>query len=409
MARHTKNEIDSEMTVSPKKNSRNAVFLMGGDEQYGVGISVMSLAIGIQRQGWFPHALSFQDGVFHQRALDAGLEATCLGVAKPQGFNSRSPIAVLKALLKNRRTRGAVVNSIANHLKSSEASHLCVSWPSHVRLGGLAARQAGIPCYWLMPNVLGDRWPLDVNRWLYRKICLSLGITPLPNSQFTGDTLGGDVGQQVLYLGVDEERFAPSKVDAIKREALGIPASTILVGIFARLDPAKGQQVMLNAIARAVDEGHDVALLLIGAPEEGPFAKELRKQADEANIGDRLHFVGWTSTPERYYGAIDFAMNAHLAPEAFGLSVVEAMLMERPVLVHALGGPAETVVDGVTGWHVHAPTVDAYYEGLVRAIKDRTSWREMGLSARQHALQNFSLEAFASKYLAIVGLPAATD
>ena len=87
----------------------------------------------------------------------------------------------------------------------------------------------------------------------------------------------------------------------------------------------------------------------------------------------RRHFAGWTKEPERYYDAIDFAVNSRIDPEPFGLSVVEAMLAGRPVLVHALGGPAETVVDGVTGWHVAEATSESFAAGLRRIMQDRGS------------------------------------
>ncbi len=77
-------------------------------------------------------------------------------------------------------------------------------------------------------------------------------------------------------------------------------------------------------------------------------------------------------------------------------------MMERPVLVHALGGPAETVIDGETGWHMSHPTVECYSQGIRRALQDRPKWRQMGERARQHALSQFSLKRQADRYMEIV-------
>jgi glycosyltransferase involved in cell wall biosynthesis len=78
------------------------------------------------------------------------------------------------------------------------------------------------------------------------------------------------------------------------------------------------------------------------------------------------------------------------------------MMMRMPVLVPALGGPAETVVDGVTGWHVPAATAEAMTGGLRRAMRDRQRWKVMGDAARKLALENFSATAFVFNYLRLI-------
>ena len=88
--------------------------------------------------------------------------------------------------------------------------------------------------------------------------------------------------------------------------------------------------------------------------------------------------------------------------EPFGLSIVEAMLMQKPVLAYNLGGPSETVVDGQTGWHIDNPSVEACEAGLVRALRDRAVWHEMGQLGRARALREYTTEVVAGEYLRIV-------
>ena len=104
-----------------------------------------------------------------------------------------------------------------------------------------------------------------------------------------------------------------------------------------------------------------------------PYTEGLQRFAEQHGMADRLHFAGLVPDPERYYDAIDIAVNSRITPEPFGLSVVEAMMMGRPVLVHALGGPAETVVDGVTGWHVNDPSAESFAAGIERALSDQAA------------------------------------
>ena len=376
--------------------------LVQGDEEYGVGQVARALAAELQRRGGKPALIALEEGALTKHFRAEAMACRVLGLPAWPPFE-RSVWKTAKTMIGQRFRLRRASHILAACLDELSADQLVVQWPAHVELAGHACRRAGIAAQWMMPNVVSDRWPLGLNRRFYRQLCRRLQITPLPNSRYTANSLGLDVRGQVLYLGVDETRFAPDRVTALTRAELGLPKDAYVAGVFARLDPSKGQEVLWRAMLALLNEGHDLHLLLVGGPADNHFANQLRDIARESNATARLHFAGWSDEPERYYDAIDFAVNSTIIPESFGLSVVEAMSMGRPILVHALGGPAETVVDGVTGWHVPQPTVEAFTTGLRRAMRDRPRWPELGQAARRHALEHFSASTFVSNYLRIIG------
>jgi alpha-1,3/alpha-1,6-mannosyltransferase len=81
------------------------------------------------------------------------------------------------------------------------------------------------------------------------------------------------------------------------------------------------------------------------------------------------------------------------AQEHFGYVPLEAMAAGRPVVVVNCGGPAETVVDGVTGF-VCPPTPQAFASALARLIRDPAGAQCMGRRGRQHVVARFSRHAF---------------
>ena len=256
---------------------------------------------------------------------------------------------------------------------------------------------------WQMPNLVGRRDPFRVNKGFYQAVCLKYRIVPLANSAYTGGTLGSwPVRPVTFHLGIDERQFDPNGVAPIERKAVGIPSDAVVFGICGRVTPEKGQDRVLRALL-AMESDVPLHLVLVGGVMEEGYGQLLRDEAHRANAPDRLHILGAVKDPERYYQLTDVQVNARIGPEPFGLSVIEAMMMGRPVLVHALGGPGETVVDGQTGWHIPDVSHATLLAGLRRAMNDRARWRQMGIAARRHAVGRFSTRGRAEEYARLTG------
>ena len=252
-----------------------------------------------------------------------------------------------------------------------------------------------------MPNTIGDRWA-GLNRLYYRRTCRRYQVVPLPNSRHTGASLSKEFADHALHLGIDTNRFDPDTVEPVTRESLSIPEKAVVFGIFARIHESKGQEQFWEGVLKLIDQSEELHLLLVGSGSQA-IIDRMQALAKKYNAQDRLHLTGWTSSPERYYHTIDIAVNARIDPEPFGLSIIEAMSMRKPVLVHALGGPAETVEPGKTGWHITDPTPKGFAEGIKQATADRDMWQAMGIEARKQAIERFSHETFVNNYLQRTG------
>ncbi len=376
-------------------------WLVSGDDSGGVGQAVRGMTSAVRSLGVEPVIISLRDATFLISLRAMRFDVRTLNV-EPLPVLRGGLVRKIGLQLQVRRAVAAIRPQLADALRSASVSALHVLWPNLMPLAAMAAHDVGIPCFWEMPNIMG-KYPFNINRRITQHILRKWDVTAFANSQYTASTLGyHPVRPIVLYLGADEQRFNPARADSVTREQLGIPGDAIALGIVARLTREKGQAVVLEAMAQLPEAYHNAHLLLLGGPVEGEFGDELRALAQRLGVADRLHLIGNVPDPERYYGAIDVAINAYLGAESFGLSVVEAMMMGKPVLVHALGGPAETVIDGVTGWHVHEPTVAGFRAGLIRALGDRKKWPAMGAAGRQRALEHFSLSRQAKQYVEIV-------
>lgn len=122
---------------------------------------------------------------------------------------------------------------------------------------------------------------------------------------------------------------------AMLRERLGIPASRLVVGAVGRLSPEKGYDLLLRAFALA--DLRDAALVLVG---DGPERSRLEAMAPPDVI-----FAGWQANPWPFHALFDLLV-APSRSEAFGITILEAMLCGTPVIATRSEGPGEILADG---------------------------------------------------------------
>ncbi|MBA4029107.1 MAG: hypothetical protein C0475_08250 [Planctomyces sp.] len=386
-------------------------WVIDGTEGYGVASTVLALTEHVRRAGHAVRVIAVRQGSLAQELRGRGFDVDVLG-AVAMGVYTGGRVARALQLVRNTARGRALARAIRAALikRTPDVAHVILPTlvsPVSRAIVGLRAPGGPVLGVWEMAAVVGDRAPIPVNRWIYHAAVRRARMLVLANSAYTGRTLVGPRGRArgvepvTFHLGVDEGRFDPSRVRPVQRRDLGIPSDAVVFGVIARFDGAKGQRQVVGALAAAIGAAPapDWRLLLIGGPADGPHAQAVRDEAAQRGVADRVIFTGPVPDPERYYAAIDVPCNARTDAEPYGLSVVEAMMMARPVLVHALGGPAETVIDGVTGWHVPAPTPEAWRAGVARAMADRHRWGQMREAARAHALEHFTASAVARRYM----------
>ncbi|WP_231758425.1 glycosyltransferase family 4 protein [Microbulbifer elongatus] len=155
---------------------------------------------------------------------------------------------------------------------------------------------------------------------------------------------------QVIYRGVDTSEFSPD---------IPTPAGWLArtLGTFpelrdrrwlllpGRLTRWKGQQDFIDMVAQLVRDHSDLQGVIVGAAEKNKqhFAEELKAQADQAGISDRITFTGHRSDMREWYRHATLVYNLSQKPEPFGRTVIEAVAMGTPVIGYDIGGPAESL------------------------------------------------------------------
>ena len=209
---------------------------------------------------------------------------------------------------------------------------------------------------------------------------------------------------RLIPRGVDPEAFDPAirqeRVEHLRR-TWELPDGAPVVMLPGRLTGWKGQGVLIDAAARLARS--DARVVLVGSDQgRTAYTEGLRQRAAALGLADRLHLTGQCDDMQAALLLADIVVHASTEPEAFGRVVIEAQAMGRPVIAADLGGPAETVEDGATGWLVPPgdPLALATAINRVLALPEEAR-RTIGAQARAAVLTHCTTAAMQSATLGV--------
>ena len=211
---------------------------------------------------------------------------------------------------------------------------------------------------------------------------------------------------EVIHPGVDLSVFRPRDSHAA-REHLGLPVDAHVVLFAGRLQPLKGPDVLLGAVAGLLAHRPELRSRLVVPVVGGPSGSGLEHPEALADLAFRLgiddvvRFV--PPVPPAKLAVWDAAASVVAVPsynESFGLVAAEAQATGTPVVAAAVGGLTTVVVDGETGLLLDTHDPDAWAHALGRVLLDDGLRARLAEGARARS-GAFSWEDTAERTLAV--------
>ena len=218
----------------------------------------------------------------------------------------------------------------------------------------LRAAAPSAPVVWLAQSMVDrPRWRLLVRG------CAAAVHTAVPVSQAVADTIGPARFDVKVVANGTQWPVAPAPAD---------PPTPPVLGCAAILSPWKGQDVLLEAVARL--ERTDVVVELMGRcyPKDGAFAELLKRRSEQPDLVGRVRFLGHVDDPVGRMRTWTAAIVASVEPEAGPLSAIEAMSIGIPVVASNHGGPREVIGDA--GILVRRRDPEAMAAGIRALLED---------------------------------------
>src|SRR6185436_18842428 len=172
-----------------------------------------------------------------------------------------------------------------------------------------------------------------------------------------------------------------------------------------RLEPQKGQDVVLEVASRLRDRFPALRWLLVGG---GAAEGSLRAAAARLGLDDRVVFTGFRTDAAELLRAADLSVLVS-TKEGLSNTLLESLVAGLPVIASRVGGNAEVVATG-TGLLVPPRDADALAAAVELIAADPTAAARIGARGREHVRREFTVarmvEQTAALWDELLGLPA---
>jgi glycosyltransferase involved in cell wall biosynthesis len=239
------------------------------------------------------------------------------------------------------------------------------------------------------------RWSLPLYGFLWRHVDAMLCISHAVRDWLIKRGIPADKAK-VIYYGIEPDKFSQPRVDLRKEWALN---GSAIIGSIGRLEPRKGHDCLIEAMAVLCKRLPNALLLIAGADSWG-YSARLHQLINELALEGKVRLIGFQSDVVSFLRDIDvfaFASNS----EGFGQVIVEAMAAGKPVVASKIPPLTEIVIDGETGLLVEPAKPKAFADALSRLLSSPRQRQRMGNRGRERVQELFAADIMASETLSL--------
>ncbi len=244
-------------------------------------------------------------------------------------------------------------------------------------------------------------------RFIFLKIFYRFSNLVLVNSTYTLHQFQAhrivNKNLHLIPLGGDDTLFDPKRINNNKlRDILDIGNKFVILTV-GTLSERKNHSAVISALKILNDEYHNLHYVIVGT---GPLAQKLKNIIKNLDLEMHVTLVGYVPDYELpyYYDLADlFILNSIIDGkgdvEGFGIVLIEANLMSKPVIGTKGSGMEDAIVEGKSGFIIEANNPVETAAAIKKFYSDQSLCRQMGEFGRERALKNFTWYNTAQKVL----------
>jgi glycosyltransferase involved in cell wall biosynthesis len=269
-------------------------------------------------------------------------------------------------------------------------------------LGSWAAKMAGVPIIIHTPHghiffghfsPLVTRFFMMIERLTAAMVDRMVALTEGERRDYAAFSVVNPDKMVTIHSGVNIDQFMKVKANGReKKRSLGLNTNGLVVGTMGWLLPIKGPIYLLKAMAEVWQDHPDIQLVYVG---KGDLEKELKEEAYQAGVSDKVKFLGWRDDIPEIMQIIDIFVLPSLN-EGMGRVLVEAMASGKPIVASNVGGIPDLVKNGHNGFLVAPGDVNGLSLAIKKLIEDEQLRLKMGRKGRNMA-PHFRVEKMVEK------------
>lgn len=206
---------------------------------------------------------------------------------------------------------------------------------------------------------------------------------------------------ELIPNGVDIERFSSGDGDGFRRR-LGLAADASVAIVVGRIDPQKGQDLAVRALARVAESDPSARLVLIGPTTAPAYRDEVVLEASRLGVLGRVTLVDGLAPPEvadAYHGADVLLLPSRHEP--FGMAILEAWVAGLPVVAARVGGVPGFASDGHDALLFEPGDPDGLASRWRAVILDARLRRSLAAAGRRKARSSYGWDTVTDRLAAL--------
>lgn len=335
--------------------------------------SLLSTLPSIREAGFRVTALAPPDGPLAERLHDDGVEIVPFSVRDEQG---------------QYRGSESLRRELAARLTALRAELLHANSLSMGRLSGPVAYELGLPSLAHLRDIVRLSRPAvgDLNQ--HRRL---LAVSQATRDFHLAQGVRAEL-VEVLYNGVDLERFRPRPRSADWRDSLGIPPEAYCIASVGQIVMRKGHDVLAAAAVRVASELPQAHFVMVGARySEKPEARQFERDVQAtfaAGLAKRVHWLGVRTDVPAILNECDLLVHT-ARQEPLGRVLLEAAASGLPVVATDVGGTREIFPGPALARIVAAGDADALAAAMVDLARHPDAARSLAERARAEIERRF--------------------
>ncbi|MBI2448540.1 glycoside hydrolase family 99-like domain-containing protein [Candidatus Microgenomates bacterium] len=271
---------------------------------------------------------------------------------------------------------------------------------SVINVGALVARMLGKPHIWHIREFGEPSYKLILPIKERSKFVHENSECVIYNSKAVKEYYDGDKDKGiVIYNNISVDSFS-SDDDIKKMGRVFKNKESYKLATIGSVSVGKNQEDIIFAVRDLVREGIDIELVIAG-DEESVYAEKLRKIVSDNKLENNIRFLGYIHKPYRILSETDVLVVCS-KNEAFGRTVVEGMLVGKPVIATRVGGIPEIITDGINGLLYVAGDHGELSEKLKFLFNNISKADLYAINGYEFAIKNFNDDKYSGKVIEVL-------